>query len=92
MNIKTQEQMFTREVVQVNDPKAGAGHVDGHWAQRLIDGRDTASTDALVVIAEDWMPRGAISVHPHRGIETMTFVIKGSVEQCFNAGRGGSFR
>jgi quercetin 2,3-dioxygenase len=35
------------------------------------------------------MPRGAFSVHPHRGFETVTFIIEGSVERSNSAGHGG---
>ncbi len=35
------------------------------------------------------MPRGAFALHPHRGIETVTFVIDGSVEHRDSAGRSG---
>jgi hypothetical protein len=44
-----------------DDPKAAPGHVAGHRARQLIDGSDPASTDPFVVMAEDWMPRGAFS-------------------------------
>jgi len=89
MNMKTREPMFVREVARIDDPKAAPGHVAGHRARRLIDGGDPAFTDPFVVMAEDWMPRGAFSVHPHRGIETVTFVIEGSVEHSDSAGHGG---
>lgn len=35
------------------------------------------------------MPRGAFPLHPHRGIETVTFVIEGSVEHRDSAGHLG---
>jgi redox-sensitive bicupin YhaK (pirin superfamily) len=80
---------FVREVARIEDPKAASGHVVGHWARRLIDGRDPALTDPFVVMAEDWMPRGAFPLHPHRGIETVTFVIDGAVEHRDSAGHSG---
>jgi len=86
MSMKTHEPVFVREVARIDDPKAAPGHVAGHRARRLIDGGDPAFTDPFVVMAEDWMPRGAFSVHSHRGIETVTFVIEGSVEHSDSAG------
>ena len=80
---------FVREVTRIDDPKASPGHVVGHWARRLIDGRNPIFTDPFVVMAEDWMPRGAFPRHPHRGIETVTFVIEGSVEHTDSAGNEG---
>ena len=61
----------------------------GTGARRLIDGQEPAFADPFLVMAEDWMPRGAFPVHPHRGMETVTFVIEGSVEHSDSAGHGG---
>jgi redox-sensitive bicupin YhaK (pirin superfamily) len=80
---------FVREVDRVDDPKAEPSHVAGHRARRLIGGKDPALSDPFVIMAEDWMPRGAFPIHPHRGIETVTFVIEGTVEHFDNAGHGG---
>jgi len=85
----THEPMFVREVARIDDPKAAPGHVAGHRVRRLIDGRNPSFTDPFVIMAEDWMPRGAFPLHPHRGIETVTFVIEGSVEHSDSAGHGG---
>ncbi len=87
--MKSLEPMFVREVARIDDPKAAPGHVAGHRARRLIDGQDPAFADPFLVMAEDWMPRGAFPVHPHRGMETVTFVIEGSVEHGDSAGHGG---
>lgn len=64
--------VFGREVARVEQAKEVAGHIPGHRARRLIDGRDTKFTDPFLLMAEDWMPRGAFPQHPHRGIETVT--------------------
>ena len=87
--MKSLEPMFVREVARIDDPKAAPGHVAGHRARRLIDGQGPAFADPFLVMAEDWMPRGAFPVHPHRGMETVTFVIEGSVEHSDSAGHGG---
>ena len=85
----TREPMFVREVARIDDPKAAPGHVAGHRARRLIDGQDPTFTDPFLVMAEDWMPRRAFPVHPHRGMETVTFIVEGSVEHSDSAGHGG---
>ncbi len=85
----TPEPMIVREVARIDDPEAAPGHATGHRARRLIDGGEAAFTDPFLVMAEDWMPRGVFSAHPHRGLETVTFVIEGSVEHSDSAGHGG---
>jgi redox-sensitive bicupin YhaK (pirin superfamily) len=40
-------------------------------------------------MAEDRMPRGAFSMHPHRGIETLTLILDGAVEHADSAGNRG---
>lgn len=81
--------MFVREVARIDDPKAASGQIDGHRARRLIDGQDPSVTDPFVLMAEDWMPRGAFPVHPHRGMETVTFIIEGAIEHTDSAGNVG---
>ncbi|MGZ3280751.1 MAG: pirin family protein [Phenylobacterium sp.] len=86
------EAIFHREVARIDDPATVAGHVPDHRARRLIDGRDPDFTDPFVLMAEDWMPRGAFPMHPHRGIETVTYVIEGAVEHRDSAGHAGVIR
>ena len=71
------------------NPPITSGLVAGHTARRLIDGHETDLTDPFVVMAEDWMPHGAFPTHPHRGIETVTLVLKGAVEHVDSAGNRG---
>lgn len=86
--MKTKKPMFVREVARVANPDISTGRVAGHQARRLIDG-DPVLSDPFVVMAEDWMPCGAFPRHPHRGIETVTFVIGGTVEHSDSAGNRG---
>jgi quercetin 2,3-dioxygenase len=74
--VNAEEPLFVREVARTDDPKFGLGHVKGHTARRFMDGWDPAFTDPFLVLGEDWMPRGAYKRHPHRGMETVTFVIE----------------
>jgi redox-sensitive bicupin YhaK (pirin superfamily) len=85
----TTDLTFLREVDRIDDPKTSVGHVDGHRARRLIDGNDPSVTDPFVLMAEDWTPRGAFTEHPHRGMETVTFIIEGSIEHRDSAGHSG---
>ncbi|WP_454564949.1 pirin family protein [Pseudomonas sp. AIG] len=86
--MKTDEPIHLRDVARIVNPEASEGRVFGHHARRLIGG-DTSFSDPFVVMAEDWMPPGAFPRHPHRGMETVTFVIEGAVEHSDSAGNSG---
>lgn len=87
--MNTPKPMFVREVARIDDPQFVSGQVAGHRARRLIDAPDAAFADPFVLMAEDWTPQGIFAFHPHRGIETVTFVIGGSIEHRDSAGYGG---
>jgi len=89
MSMKTGSPVFVREVAWIEDPAIMPGNVRGHRVRRLIDGSAAALTDPFLVMAEDWMPRGTFPLHPHRGFETVTFVLDGSIEHRDSAGNGG---
>ncbi|MBU8906178.1 pirin family protein [Desertibacillus haloalkaliphilus] len=42
--------------------------------------------DPFILMAEDWFKRGAFSDHPHRGFQTITYVIDGRLEHIDNGG------
>ena len=81
--------LASRDVARILNPGFEPGRVGGHLARRLIDGRDLASTDPFILMAEDHMPRDAFSRHPHREFETVTLVLDGAVEHFDSAGHGG---
>jgi redox-sensitive bicupin YhaK (pirin superfamily) len=66
---------------QRRGPKHTAGMVlePGHWRR----------FDPFLLMAEDWFQRGTFDLHPHRGIETVTFVIDGNLEHNDNHGGEG---
>ncbi|MDG5788955.1 pirin family protein [Evansella sp. AB-P1] len=45
--------------------------------------------DPFILLAEDWFKRGAFSDHPHRGFQTVTYVIDGRLEHIDNKGGQG---
>src|SRR5450432_3205692 len=49
---------------RIDDSKIALGHVPEHRARTLFDARDPAFTDPFLIMAEDWMPRGAFGRHP----------------------------
>jgi quercetin 2,3-dioxygenase len=47
------------------------------------------ATDPFLLMAEDWFSSTGFEWHPHRGIETVTFVLDGEIEHTYNAGGHG---
>jgi redox-sensitive bicupin YhaK (pirin superfamily) len=39
---------------------------------------------------EDWFPRGVFGKHPHRSIETVTYVVEGRIDHYDNQGHEGT--
>lgn len=79
------EQVIQRDVSSVqtvqyrqNSPTHKAGLIlePGHWE----------AFDPFLLMAEDWFERGTFGQHPHRGIETVTYVIDGRLEHYDNHG------
>lgn len=66
---------------QKNSPTHTVGMVlePGYWEKH----------DPFLLLAEDWFQKGTFDLHPHRGIETVTYVIEGKLEHFDNkAGEG----
>jgi redox-sensitive bicupin YhaK (pirin superfamily) len=51
---------------------------------------DYAATDPFLALMEDWFPRGVFGKHPHRGIETVTYVLEGRIDHYDNQGNQGT--
>jgi redox-sensitive bicupin YhaK (pirin superfamily) len=45
--------------------------------------------DPFLMMAEDWFQQGTFDFHPHRGIETVTFIIEGKLKHEDNHGGSG---
>jgi redox-sensitive bicupin YhaK (pirin superfamily) len=45
--------------------------------------------DPFLFMAEDWFQRGVFDFHPHRGMETVTYIIEGILEHTDNKGGAG---
>ncbi|KMJ60403.1 pirin [Bacillus sp. LL01] len=67
--------------VQYKNP--GYPHVQQGWVlppERMTD------YDPFILMADDWFKRGTFSDHPHRGFQTITYVIDGRLEHTDNQG------
>ncbi|SDC96954.1 pirin family protein [Glycomyces harbinensis] len=51
---------------------------------------DPALTDPFLIMAEDWFSSPGFEWHPHRGLETVTFVVEGVLEHGDNLGNAGA--
>ncbi|MDB5084600.1 MAG: short-chain dehydrogenase [Bacilli bacterium] len=56
----------------------------GHSNSLILEPGHWAEYDPFLFLAEDWFQRGSFDVHPHRGIETVTYVMEGKLEHYDN--------
>ncbi|MCM3712492.1 pirin family protein [Alkalihalobacillus oceani] len=78
--------IFQREVKDhwyVKYEEASFPFIQKGWVLPVDRWRDF---DPFILMAEDWFKRGAFSDHPHRGIQTITYVIDGRLEHIDNGG------
>jgi quercetin 2,3-dioxygenase len=62
----------------------------GHGARMVIPPEDVAEHSPFLLMAEDWFaPPAGFPTHPHRGIETVTFVITGELTHQDHTGGAG---
>ncbi|WML41004.1 pirin family protein [Neobacillus sp. OS1-2] len=60
-----------------------------HMAGMVLDPSKMIESDPFLLLAEDFFKKGTFDFHPHRGIETVTYVIDGKLEHYDNkAGKG----
>lgn len=79
-----------RDVTRVDSPEFGRGMADAHRVRPLVPPGDWAASDPFLLLMEDVFPAGVFDRHPHRGIETVTYVIDGSIEHYDNHGNTGT--
>lgn len=78
-----------RDIARVDHPRIGRGMTDTHQVRPLIPPGDWAGSDPFLLLMEDRFPEGVFDRHPHRGIETITYVIEGAIEHYDNHGNTG---
>jgi quercetin 2,3-dioxygenase len=60
-----------------------------HIAGMVLDPNNMNEFDPFLFLAEDFFQKGSFDFHPHRGIETVTYVIEGKLNHEDNkAGKG----
>ena len=83
---------FARSVLRIDRPQVQQGMTPEHRVRPLMPAAmrgDFAATDPFLALMEDWFPRGVFGKHPHRGIETVTYVLEGRIDHYDNQGHQG---
>ena len=75
------------DAARIDSPPVVRGMTDAHRVRQLVPPGNWAATDPFLLLMEDWLPIGVFDRHPHRGIETVTYVIDGGIETTTITGR-----
>ncbi|RRD22381.1 pirin family protein [Brucellaceae bacterium VT-16-1752] len=78
-----------RDVARIDKPEIKRGITESHRVRPLVEPGDFTATDPFLLLMEDWFPLGVFDRHPHRGIETVTYVVDGAVDHYDNHGNEG---
>lgn len=81
--------MKSRSVSRVETPEFGPGESTVRRLKILISPGFWRSTDPFILMGEDIYKKGAFENHPHRGLETITYVVKGKLSHYDNLGNRG---
>src|SRR5271165_1608803 len=82
-----------RSVLRIDRSEVQQGMTPQHRVRPLMPAAmrgDFAATDPFLALMEDWFPRGVFGKHPHRGIETVTYVVAGRIDHYDNQGHEGT--
>ncbi len=67
------------------------GMTPEHRIRPLVHDGNFERSDPFLFLMEDWFGPGVFDDHPHRGIETVTYVIEGELEHREHGGNTGNF-
>jgi hypothetical protein len=81
--------VLQRTTTSVSSAPVKPGMGPGHEARHVLQAGHWDEYDPFLMLAEDWFVPGTFGDHPHRGIETVTFVIDGELEHRDNHGGRG---
>ncbi|MDX8362993.1 pirin family protein [Cytobacillus sp. IB215316] len=77
---------FNREVREFWYPKYNKNGYPHVQQGVIINPERNEEFSPFILMAEDWYKRGIFSDHPHRGFQTVTYVVDGRLEHIDNAG------
>lgn len=78
-----------RSVRRVDDTHLRPGMNPRHRVRQVLEPGNWPEHDPFLMLAEDWFVPGTFGDHPHRGFETVTYVLEGGVEHRDNHGGHG---
>lgn len=88
MVISTDSTAVMRRVSEVHDPQV-VNDAPNHLARQAIAPGDWERRDPFLLMMEDRFGQGAFGPHPHRGMETITYIIDGHLDHSDNRGHSG---
>ncbi|MDP9191848.1 MAG: pirin family protein [Acidobacteriota bacterium] len=77
---------MSRSVRRIAETSTHPGMNPQHRVRMVLEPGNWAEYDPFLMLAEDWFVPGTFGDHPHRGFETVTFVLEGEVEHRDNHG------
>ncbi len=78
-----------RSVRRVAETTIHPGMNREHRVRLVLEPDHWDEFDPFLMLAEDWFVAGTFGDHPHRGFETVTFVLDGQIEHRDNRGGAG---
>lgn len=71
----------------IDSPKVAVG--PGHSVRAILEPGHWEEYDPFLLLNEDWFHPGTFGDHPHRGFETVTFILEGTLTHRDNRGHSG---
>jgi quercetin 2,3-dioxygenase len=78
-----------RSIRRIAETTTHPGMNPRHRVRMVLEPGNWAEHDPFLMLAEDWFVPGTFGDHPHRGFETVTFVLEGEIEHRDNHGGHG---
>jgi redox-sensitive bicupin YhaK (pirin superfamily) len=78
-----------RSVRRIAETTVHPGMNPQHRVRMVLEPGNWQEYDPFLMLAEDWFVPGTFGDHPHRGFETVTFVLEGEIEHRDNHGGRG---
>jgi quercetin 2,3-dioxygenase len=79
-------QRTINKVTKVTFRSGGGPHLR---VGQVVEPGNWKETDPFLMLAEDWFQQGTFDFHPHRGFETVTYVLEGKLKHEDNHGGNG---